>query len=77
MSWGWGIAMGIIAVLLSAIVGVLYNVVMALNRVDDKLGKLEAHPEQAKLVSGNITAQSPVVAISSLGLRLNPRLRRH
>ena len=28
-------------------------------------------------VSGNITAQLPVVAINSHGLPLNPRLRRH
>ena len=50
MSWGWGIAMGIIAVLLLAVARLLSDVVMALNRVDDKLGKLDAHPEQAKLL---------------------------
>ena len=50
MSWGWGIAMGIVAVPLLLIAGLLYKVVMALNRVDDKLGKLDAHPEQAKLL---------------------------
>jgi hypothetical protein len=50
MSWGWGLAMGIIAVPLLAIAALLYKVALALKRVDDRLGELDVHPEQAKLL---------------------------
>jgi CheY-like chemotaxis protein len=55
VSWEWNIAVGIVAVLLIIVAGLLYDAVMALNRVEDKLDKLNVLEE--KIVQEQATSR--------------------